>query len=1573
MGTSRILSVPIAEYAKRTSLSSTTFLDEKLNLSLGTKVPMSESNASTGKNTGIGPNTLVNIETGSENTAIGYNSLNATTIGSANVGIGNNTLESLENGYDNVAIGNLSLSASVSGVANVGIGKGALAYGDKGHNNIAIGKWVLAGNKADMNIGIGAYALTNNVTGTNNIGIGPSTLRFNEDGTNNVAIGPNAGQFLNSEANVFIGNHAGNLTTTGRENIAIGANAFQNNTDGRNNTLVGGGVGSNIDGGSYNAIYGDQSGLNVTTSSNLTLIGRGADIASAEQLQSPTQIQNSTAIGANAIVTTSNTIQLGNQGVTLVNTSGTISATAFIGDGSGLTNITGAVDIDSNGNLIVIEGRNISSTESITDSILLGDGVASLLTYGADNIAIGTNALVSADSNMNSVAIGRDALSNINNTPNPNQEGDIDEMIQQSDNPSTTLDESIYGFPGNIAIGAGAYASPQTLTTTYTLVSQSNISIGHMSMYNATKSTGSNIALGSYTLPVLEEGGGNITMGWGGLKNLEKGDSNIAIGQNSMENSSHVQNNVAIGRSAMRSSKFSDKNTAIGNYALYNLGSNLDQLYTWQEEGDEIYSHMNTAIGHAPLISLQEGNFNTSVGALSLYNLLAGYRNVALGFHTLYDLEGGELNTAIGDGAGFGTTGSISKTTLLGAGTRVDSGIVNSTAIGAGAIVTSSNTIQLGDNNIELVNTSGIISATAFYGDGSGLTNVGGSSEIDSNGNLIVVDVEPTLTPSQTHNILVGAGVAPDLTNGYNNIGIGGSALASATTTFDNVAIGPYALASASSAFPSNTSSSSSALNIAIGHSALESMQSGWVNVAIGTTALLNTEKGTGNIAIGAGTIEDPTYAQNNIALGTDAIHQRDNMNSVAIGTEALFNVTNIPDESNWGINPEISNLEDFIENTDHPSTTLDESAYGLEGNIAIGAGAFASPQSTTSTITEFSMGNIAIGHMSMNNSTKSTGGNIAIGSQTLPVLEEGGGIVSIGSWAMNQFKDGYNIAAVGSGAGQNLVKGTYTTAIGNAAMRDAKYTFGNVAIGSFSLLKIGKDLDSYFDADNNRNDFDNNTSVGHASSSSLVEGSGNTVVGAYAMQSMSGGNTIDFGDWEYVSGQGNTAIGGSSMHAATGGSWNTALGHVTFAHNTTGFNNVALGVYSLNKNTEGVDNVSTGAYSLQKNTTGSSNTAIGSHSLNQNTEGSNNIGIGSSVMINHLFSNENIAIGNSAMAGLWDDNAELSLVLSGTYQMNNEYDNNFEFTHNNQNIAIGGNALRMNNGMWNVGVGASALEMANLGAKNVGVGPFSLQFVGDNVGNSALGYFTLGSINFSGKNNIAMGIAAGSGLATGASMQIDNDHNSSDFNIFIGALSGSAGTPFYGGNNIFLGPNINAGKDFMYNTVAIGANIVPTDDNLMVFGNSSHNKWAFGLATTDSGKVIQVGDDTTNGNGAYLTAGGTWTNGSSILFKTNFIDLSSEWILDKISKLNIRKWDYKNTNETHIGPTSEEFINLFGVGIKNENSHISTIDVSGVALKGVQALIDENEIQRQQLKDQSDLINELYNRILALEKRVNE
>ena len=314
-------------------------------------------------------------------------------------------------------------------------------------------------------------------------------------------------------------------------------------------------------------------------------------------------------------------------------------------------------------------------------------------------------------------------------------------------------------------------------------------------------------------------------------------------------------------------------------------------------------------------------------------------------------------------------------------------------------------------------------------------------------------------------------------------------------------------------------------------------------------------------------------------------------------------------------------------------------------------------------------------------------------------------------------------------------------------------------------------------------------------------------------------------------------------------------------------------------------------------------------------------------------------------------------------------------------NIALGDEALKLNvSGNQNIAIGKETLS-ANLVSSNIGIGYKSLTATVSGSHNVSIGEESMLS-NVSGFKNVAIGASSMRSANSSNYQNTSVGHDSSQFmngnnNTAVGAGSGvNIDDPNnHSNNNTFLGKMTGAvdGTAALQNSTAIGSDAQVSSSNSMVFGNQDVNKWAFGLATTDSGKVIQVGDDTTNGNGAYLTAGGTWTNGSSILFKTNFIDLSSEWILDKISKLNIRKWDYKNTNETHIGPTSEEFINLFGVGIDNENSHISTIDVSGVALRGLQALIDENKVQKEQLENQNNLINDLYNRILALEKKISE
>jgi hypothetical protein len=111
------------------------------------------------------------------------------------------------------------------------------------------------------------------------------------------------------------------------------------------------------------------------------------------------------------------------------------------------------------------------------------------------------------------------------------------------------------------------------------------------------------------------------------------------------------------------------------------------------------------------------------------------------------------------------------------------------------------------------------------------------------------------------------------------------------------------------------------------------------------------------------------------------------------------------------------------------------------------------------------------------------------------------------------------------------------------------------------------------------------------------------------------------------------------------------------------------------------------------------------------------------------------------------------------------------------------------------------------------------------------------------------------------------------------------------------------------------------------------------GIGTTSTANPITVGTDNTNGNGAYLSAGGSWTNGSSLSFKENVTALNYDDILGKINTLSISEWNYKNENDNvkHIGPIAEDFYNIFGVG--NDAKHISTIDPAGIALAGVKAL----------------------------------
>jgi hypothetical protein len=114
-----------------------------------------------------------------------------------------------------------------------------------------------------------------------------------------------------------------------------------------------------------------------------------------------------------------------------------------------------------------------------------------------------------------------------------------------------------------------------------------------------------------------------------------------------------------------------------------------------------------------------------------------------------------------------------------------------------------------------------------------------------------------------------------------------------------------------------------------------------------------------------------------------------------------------------------------------------------------------------------------------------------------------------------------------------------------------------------------------------------------------------------------------------------------------------------------------------------------------------------------------------------------------------------------------------------------------------------------------------------------------------------------------------------------------------------------------------------------------------------------------TNANGASLTNGGIWTNGSSRTFKTNFMPVNPLEILSKVVAMPVTSWNYKNSSEgLHVGPMAEDFKAAFGLG--DDEKHIGTVDADGVALAAIQGLnlkLEASEQENAALKARLDAL----------------
>jgi len=200
--------------------------------------------------------------------------------------------------------------------------------------------------------------------------------------------------------------------------------------------------------------------------------------------------------------------------------------------------------------------------------------------------------------------------------------------------------------------------------------------VDHEHTATGTLSTGLGIsALG------LNTGARNTAVGVDAMASNTTGSNNVALGHRALHDSVSTSENVAIGRLALDALQSGAGNTAVGNQAL----------------GLAAAAGHTVAIGDKALLSTTFSPLNTAVGARAGEALTQGGQNTFVGAYAALNLTTGDNNVIVGTGAGSGATTGTALT-LLGLSADAAPGLTNATAIGAGAVVSQTNSLVLGNN-----------------------------------------------------------------------------------------------------------------------------------------------------------------------------------------------------------------------------------------------------------------------------------------------------------------------------------------------------------------------------------------------------------------------------------------------------------------------------------------------------------------------------------------------------------------------------------------------------------------------------------------------------------------------------------------------------------------------------------------------------------------------------------------------------------------------------------------------------------------------------------------------------------
>lgn len=289
------------------------------------------------QNVSLGHSTFANASNLVRSTAVGYeagltavNSFNNSffghyagrlTTGSANSFFGKSAGENTAAGQSNAFFGSNAGAANTTGTGSTLMGANA------GTASQTINGLVAIGNNAGLNYTtgtnitlVGTNAGGGSGTGASNITAIGYNAGFNVSGSRNTLVGVEAGSGTGTfgsgpstgSDNTMVGNSTGDYYQTGDRNSVVGSAAFSAANATSDASILGYNSGINQVGAAYNILIGSGVGNNITSASNVVLIGKQLNAQSAT---TGNQLSIQNAIFGTGNSATGTTVSSGNIGI----------------------------------------------------------------------------------------------------------------------------------------------------------------------------------------------------------------------------------------------------------------------------------------------------------------------------------------------------------------------------------------------------------------------------------------------------------------------------------------------------------------------------------------------------------------------------------------------------------------------------------------------------------------------------------------------------------------------------------------------------------------------------------------------------------------------------------------------------------------------------------------------------------------------------------------------------------------------------------------------------------------------------------------------------------------------------------------------------------------------------------------------------------------------------------------------------------------------------------------------------------------------------------------------------------